>query len=377
MNAAIRFLSAVLCLALLALCCALPVASAGGGADVWVNNVWLNSVSPYWKNGNAPASAGDWNAFYDAASSTLTLKDAVINTLSDPTVDSMYQALVYADGNLTVLLEGNCDLSYDGSGGSNIIGIFASGTLTVSGNGGATIRITAADNQTVQGLCGKNALTVKGGALDLLLTSSTTTSGFASDNAILFSGGSAVAICNGLYARVFSVAYGTLRITGGGLKAIARAPSAGYAIAVMATSAYLEGGEGILQAAGGEVAYGFLVGEFTLIVTGGNFAVSGTTAAVYPMLFSNLQLTRSSMYGSENSTGIGLRLLLPGRSTMQAVPLSGLSSYRYLRFTADTEMPRTGDSSMPGLWAGIALCALTLGGWICAKAVRLRRRTGG
>lgn len=357
-------------------CFGLPAASANGGTEVWVNNVWLNSASPYWKNGNATASADDWNAYFNAAASTLTLKNAIVNTPSDTTVDAATQALVYVDGDITVVLEGDCVLSYAGAYGIKIAGIYASGTLTVTGGGSLSMQITATANQNVMGFTGTNALTVEGGALDLLLTSSFATAAFVSGNTILFSGGSAVAVCDGLFARVFNVSGGTLRITGGAVKGIARSTGQGNAIAVLATSAYLEGGQAFLIATASEIAYGFLVGEFTLVVTGGDFATSGTTNAVYPLTGGNLLLTGRSIYGSESRTGSGLRLILPGRSTMQTVPLSDLSAYRYLWFTADAEIPRTGDGSMPWLWAGIALLTLGLGGWIAKRAARLSRRTG-
>lgn len=363
--------AALVLVLLLALCAVVPVASAGGGTVVYVNNIFLSSSSPYWKNGNAPASAGDWNAYFNVAANTLTLRDAVINTPSDSTVDTGTQALVYADGNVTVVLEGNCELSYTGADGHQIAGIYSNGTLTVKGSGSAILRIATTANQSVVGFAGSDGLTVEGGTLDILLTSSDATAAFASGSTILFSGGSVVAVCYGSIAYVVNVIAGTFRMTGGSVKAIAQSLS-NYAIAVQATSAYLEGGEGFFKASASEMAFGFLVGEFTLIVTGGEFAASGTTYAAYPTTGSNLLLTGRSVYGSENSTGSGMRLILPGRSTTQTVSLSDLSPYRYLWFTADAAMPQTGDAQTPWLWAGLMLCAL-LGA--AALILRLRKRT--
>ena len=81
---------------------------------MFVNDVELTSAAPYWQNGSATAAAappaGGWNAYFDAAASSLTLRDAVIDTMhvwSNPE-----EALVYANGDVTVTLLGYNNLQH-------------------------------------------------------------------------------------------------------------------------------------------------------------------------------------------------------------------------------------------------------------------------
>jgi len=365
-----RLFAAFLLVAFLVLSFALPSASAGGGTEVWVNNVYLTSGSPYWKNGNAPASAGDWNAYFNVATATLTLNNAEIDTLSDTTVDAAYQALVYADGPITVVLEGNNAFQFNGTANSTIAGIYASGALTVNGSGGAVMKIQTTSNISAYGIYGDGVLTIENGTLDMGIKTIFMAIGFGSNSGILFAGGMAIVGANGSYSRIFVVESGTLRITGGAIKGLATA-AGGNAIALMALTIYLEGGEGVLRATEDESGYGILVGVNTMYVTGGDFIIAGTTSVVYPELPGDLLITGRAAYASESFGGAGESLFIALRNTTQTVPLSSLRPYRHVRFVADTVMPQTGDYTMPWLWAGLALFAM-LGA--AALVLKMRRR---
>ncbi len=90
-----------LILALLAALFLVPAsASAAGATSVVVEGQILDASTPYWKNGNLPASKDDWNAWFDASSSTLTLKDADLEILVS------IGAGVMALADLTVMLLG-------------------------------------------------------------------------------------------------------------------------------------------------------------------------------------------------------------------------------------------------------------------------------
>jgi hypothetical protein len=364
-----RIVAALLLTALLPLFFALPSASAGGGTEVWVNNVYLSSISPYWKNGNAPASASDWNAYLNAATATLTLKDASIDTLSGTSIDAFYRALVYADGNLTVVLEGDNQFQYTGSDPGSIVGIYATGSLTVNGSGSATMGLTQTGNERVQAIYSTNMLTIAGGSYNFELVSPYAAFGFVSDTGILFSGGMAVVDAQGAYPRVFAAGASTLRITGGLIKGTANS-TGGNAIAITADTLYLEGGEGYFRATGDGFSYGLMVGVLTLYVTGGEFIIAGATKAIYPVISSDLLITGRAAYVSEIIGGVGASLFITLRNTTQTVPLSSFSPYRYVHFVADAAMPQTGDRTMPWLWVGIALFA-TLGA--AALVLKLRK----
>ncbi len=137
-----KFILTTILLLLLVACFAVPGALAAPASSVCINSVTLNAVTPYWKNDNttyATEPASGWNAYFNAPTGTLTLKNAVINT---PSAFLTAYSLVCANGDLSLVLSW---YQHDFGGNSNtqedICGITIQGMLSISGDGSADIQI--------------------------------------------------------------------------------------------------------------------------------------------------------------------------------------------------------------------------------------------
>ena len=137
--------------------------AGSGGAEVYVNNTRLSASKPYWKNRNAPASASDWNAHFDAETATLTLKNAVMDTAyATPEGDT----LVRASGALNLVPEGTNTLHRTGSQEGSTFGVYSADDLTIRGSG--TLDILAKDSVstgTIAAIATNGNLTVQSGTL--------------------------------------------------------------------------------------------------------------------------------------------------------------------------------------------------------------------
>lgn len=103
---------------------------------VWVDGVWLSSEAPYWKNGDTTASntAEDYNAYFDAATGTLTLKDAVVTGV-EADGDNVG---IYAEDCLTVTLEGRSTVIGGTAADGQSFGVYNDKILTINGSGTLT-----------------------------------------------------------------------------------------------------------------------------------------------------------------------------------------------------------------------------------------------
>ena len=134
-----RFLSILCVLCLVAAMLPPVTASAAapynltvGGTDVLSGSYWLTNADDGTLTADG-ASAENYNVHYDG-NGTLTLKNATINGTSSTTVG----AGIYADGDLSIVLEGSSTVTgaVDGNGESNSIRVRQN--LTIQGDGSLT-----------------------------------------------------------------------------------------------------------------------------------------------------------------------------------------------------------------------------------------------
>ena len=135
------------------LCCCLIAAlfpatvSADSTDSITVGGVTLDAGAPYLANGASTACAdrpdSGGYAFYDAATGTLTLHDAVINGAASDTENYG----IYSESDITVALEGSSRITAGDAATSALQwrgdskGIFLNNAaLTVSGSGSLIIR---------------------------------------------------------------------------------------------------------------------------------------------------------------------------------------------------------------------------------------------
>lgn len=121
------FLSLCLLLALMPI----SVLAEEKGSENKPSAVWVNGVN-IMASVNNSVVCGNGTAQYDAASNTLTLNDAVIET-----VYQKESAGIFADGNLNIVVNGDSSIAKDGI--KIDIGICVTGALDISGEGRLTI----------------------------------------------------------------------------------------------------------------------------------------------------------------------------------------------------------------------------------------------
>ena len=191
-------------------------------AAVWINNVELNQENNY----SVKGTNDQGTATYDPATSTLTLNNFAYN--------GYYS--IYSDGNLTLNLIGNNEVTYGASGAA---AIFVYGNLTIAGTGS--------------------------------LTASGTSEGIYADNVTIESGTVTATGTNGdgIYANKVTISGGTVTATG----------SNDYGYGIYAHESNSNGGDivisnGNVTATGGRVGIG---AEDAVTITGGTVIAKGTT----------------------------------------------------------------------------------------------------
>ncbi len=380
MNKTRILFSAVLVLLVFSL--ALPPALAAGATEVYLNNAVLNAATPYWKNGSASAVSwlpdDEWNAYFNAATATVTLKNAVIQTNTLYNTYSGDNALLYADGDLTVVLTGDSRLQYTNTATTGYVyGIFSTASLTVTGSGSVDIQLQnlSSPNYT-RAVAGEWALLIQSGRIRINVEGSTYVYGFYSFGNILFAGGEAAVMSTGPNARIVYTDGVYFRMTGGSLNGIAES-TGNDARGVYAVEAYLEGGTGIFRATGPGRTRGMLLADGPLYVTGGSFRFMGDWEAIcinqQPYVINIAG--GIPVYVSEYASGADMRRWTSSADGILAgdVYLSKTSTFRFVQFGEFPETPQTGDSSAPWLWSGIgAACLLLAAGAVLA--MRRKRR---
>lgn len=352
----------------------LPSASAAGATSVWVNNVELNAGNPYWKNGNLPASASDCNAHFDAATSTLTLNSAVINT---PHAASGSQNLVSANGDLNLVLTGTSTLQYTANALGYYNGFHVNGLLTITGSGGANILLNSNDyNIYLYGNL-SDTLAIESGTLDVQIGgvyNASGASGIASYKDISISGGNVTIGCKGIQCYMVFAMSGDFSMTGGNITATTVSTNS---MGVAAQNITLEGGEGVFSgSASGPGTGGYLAGT-ALSVSGGHFVFSGNNEALFSQNGPpTVSLTNVLTYVSTDVSGSGKSLWTSPADGVLISTYTVPSPFLYVEFIlpgSGDKYPLTGDSQMPWLWAEIVLlCLLSVAG-LAATMARKRR----
>ncbi len=356
---------------------AVPSASAAGATSVWVNNVELNAGNPYWKNGNLPASASSWNAYFDASAYTLTLRDAQINTLTGDSVNLLYKGMIYANGDFTLVLSGASYLSYGGTASGAITGIYGNGTMTVRGEGSVDIQVTVTGvSQYGFGIYAAQDLTITGGTLTVETTSSYIAHGLYSQRDILYAGGHTTITNVGSRGRMVYTDGGIFRMTDGWISGTAETTGTN-GLGLAGNELYLEGGYGSFYAFGTSLTSGCDLWDNVLYVSGGHFIFAGERSGIYMGGFgtSSITLTNVVTYVSKDISGYGKYIWHSAADGELAYTNYVTSPFQYVEFMLPEtgENPQTGDGAHLWLWAGIALCAL-LGAAAAGPAAAKKRR---
>ena len=138
---------------------AAPTTLTVGGTDVLDGSYWLtNADGTLTADG---ASADNYNVYYDG-DGTLTLKDATIN--GTDTIGHVGTG-IYAEGDLTIVLEGSSTVTgvQDPNGESQSIRV--SGNLTIQGDGSLTARGADTSNGSSYGIFVIGSFTQQGGSV--------------------------------------------------------------------------------------------------------------------------------------------------------------------------------------------------------------------
>ncbi len=366
-------ISIVLILILVLILAMITTAAAGpGGSDVYVNNTLLSITTPYWKNGNAPASASDWNAHFDSATNTLTLKNAVIDTIYN-TINGDF--LVRSFDDLILVLEGTNTLRRSGAYTGATYGINSGGDLTIRGSGTLDILLKdSTTHATVTGINTTGNLTMQSGKSILAIESGEEAFAVTCMGTLLFSGGQMTIETKGERAYSVFEAYG-FRMTGGSIAATSES-TATDAAGMAGSAVALEGGEGIFKAFGAGKAIGLLFQD-PITVSGGHFVFAGNSSGLDYFDTSEpvYNITGLSVYTSQDISGSGKKLWTSSAVDGLLSSYTGAGSpFRYVEFGIMSKVaaPQTGDSARPLQWVYMMGCSLLL----AMTAVKARRRTG-
>ena len=351
-------------LVILLFLCALPAAALAAGADkVWINNYMLDSSAKYWKNDGTAGTPSDYNAYFDPITSTLTLDEATLTTLyTAPSSDS---ALVYADGDLTVILKYDSALTYHGTSLYDIRGIWATGTLTLSGTGSVDIDLQNNDTGRgfAAGIVSGYDLNVQGGDYDMQIIATDNATGISAVHDTTISGGQIVVHTTGEDGTGISSG-GNVDISGGWISTAGAITN--VSAGLYGDEIFLRGGDGLFQAGGAFIACGLMFENDTLHVSGGNFVFSGSSSAMNyagsaPPAY---DLHGVDTYVSEDVAGLG-RWLWTSKADGELASSGTASPFLYVQFSerrtqnaASVAAPQTGDGAKPWLWAALGAVAV-------------------
>ena len=238
MNKLFTLFTLLLLLPLAARAAGNPTTLTVGGTDVLSGGYWTTDGSGKL---TATDSTTDYNVKYDSATGTLTLKGATINGTSSSTVG----AGIYAEGDLTIVLEGSSTVTGVVNPYGESQSIRVSGNLTIQGGG----------SLTAQG-----AETSSGSSYGIFVTGSFT----QQSGSVTASGGNVSGTKNsrGLYVSgsTVTVQSGTLTATGGDTSGSSYGISASGTVTVGSAAVTATGGSGY-------ASYGLYIESFSPSVT--------------------------------------------------------------------------------------------------------------
>ncbi|HPJ02855.1 MAG TPA: hypothetical protein PKU80_08445 [Candidatus Limiplasma sp.] len=363
-------------LTLAALCFAVTaLADMPPATQVYIDGVLLDGQALYLASGSdaavqtKPADGG--YAHFDSATATLTLHGMTLHTAAN--VPGVPQSLIYADGSLTVALEGDNTLRYTTNAGAALLGIAAKGALTLAGSGTLTVSMNSfneAAGNTVTAVSAGESLLVQGGNVAVAITSGQTGFGLHAAEGIAVSGGDVQVTVQAKLAHAVYAGSGDVTITGGNLMAEAKAAGeADVATGLNAAQITLAGGQATFQATGApEHSLGASIGG-TITVTGGRLRLIGETRAVNEeMTAAPITDTLIPVYCAEAASGAGMQ---PWTDGLMPETDDEAVSVRFLQFgdyptaeTAPVEAAPAADAPKErsaGFWVGVGLLSLIVG----------------
>ena len=139
---------------------AAPTTLTVGGTDVLSGSYWLTNADDGTLTADG-ASADNYNVYYDG-NGTLTLKGATINGTN---IIGHVGAGIYAEGDLTIVLEGSSTVTgvQDPNGESQSIRV--SGNLTIQGDGSLTAQGAETSSRSSYGIFVTESFTQQGGSV--------------------------------------------------------------------------------------------------------------------------------------------------------------------------------------------------------------------
>ena len=284
---------------------AAPTTPTVGGTNVRSGGYWKTN-----ENGTLTtegASESDYNVKYDSATGTLTLKDATINGTN--TIGHVGTG-IYAEGDLTIVLEGSSTVTgvQDPNGESQSIRV--SGNLTIQGGGSLTAQGADTSNGSSYGIFVIGSFTQQGGSV-------TAIGGDVS--------GSYNSIGLYVYGGTVTAQDGTLTATGGDTS------GSSYGISMLSSSSVTVGSAAVTATGGtGNYSYGLYVNpsspsvspSVTLSGSGSLTARSGSaTNRAGGIYFQNINNSAGSVTVGDNSTLLANSVILYDNS-FEAKPLA-------------------------------------------------------
>jgi LPXTG-motif cell wall-anchored protein len=275
-----------------------------------------------------------------------------------------FSSFLWADGDLVIELTGTNVLTYSGSAYTSIFGLGCDGTLTIRdgsglGTGQLTISITNSDfHYEVHGISAGGGIVMESGRLGVILYHPTRAFALQAVTGISIQGGQTSLIISSptAYAMdcsVFSLSGGIVQTTVNGMGS--------DSCALRFNSAQFSGGYGLFSTV--EAGVGAIwnqpdTGTFTY--SGGQVIFSGGDGAL-TFITSNIITPAVTGYIFVSEYPSGLDPVL-WDATMD--PLANrtlyVSPYTYVALFPAAQLPHTGDTGTPWLWAGIAGLAVLI-----------------
>ncbi len=345
----------------------LPVmpALAANATYATVGGVTLNATTPYWANGavtasaTAPATGG--YVYFNVAANTLTLNNAVIDTMYTIPESPTLKGGLAANGDVDIVLIGTSTITTAANTSDIIIGLWA-GATTISGDGSLNIQLSNTNaSSNMYGISGFGDLTILSGTITVDVSCGNSAYGVISNSKILVAGGNLDVETNGSMSMGVYTFDGSVRFTGGTVTATAISMG-GIALGVYAKAIYMEGGTGVFMGSGGDISGGLGFRGIDLSYTGGVFYYSGLTSG---LLYDNeapnytVSAPAGSVFVSENFDGSDLKPWTSDAADGLLITQfpTDFSDFLYVRFGLPDA--QTGDAAHPWLWAGITgLCVL-------------------
>ena len=352
-------------------------ALAANATYATVGGVTLNATTPYWANGavtasaTAPATGG--YVYFNEAANTLTLNNAVIDTMYTIPESPTLKGGLAANGDVDIVLIGTSTITTAANTSDIIIGLWA-GATTISGDGSLNIQLSNTnESSNMYGMLFFGDLTILSGTISVGISCVNTGYGVMSNSKILIAGGNldietSASMSMGVYTFADSV-----RFTGGTVTATAISIGE-IALGVYAKAIYMEGGTGVFMGSGGDISGGLGFRGIDLSYTGGVFYYSGLTSG---LLYDNeapnytVSAPAGSVFVSENFDGSDLKPWTSDAADGLLITQfpTDFSDFLYVRFGLPDA--QTGDVAHPWLWAGIiGLCGLLGTGLVWSRRRR-------